>query len=66
MVVNIKIKKLEGIQTRPTASLPFYQYSACGLANHPDDCMLEPECMYNGLVYMTIANLEEIDRATSI
>lgn len=47
---------------RPTASLPLYQYSACGLANHPDIlCWSLSALFYNDLVGMFVASLMEIE-----
>lgn len=39
----------------PKALLPFCQGLACGLTKHPDHCMLEIECIYDGLVCMFFA-----------
>lgn len=57
------IYKLHGYPTsaRPTASLPFCQYSAGGLPDHPDHCMLMSEFFLIGQVDVYVARLVDID-----
>lgn len=38
-----------------------HPYSARGLTNPPDRCMVESDCIYNDIVHTFIANLVEIE-----
>lgn len=55
--------KLHGYPTsaRPTASLPFCQYLAGGLTDHPNHCMLMSEFFLIGQVDVYVASLVDID-----
>lgn len=64
MVRDVKVKpRWYQASTRCTRTvwLAFFKCLACGLTNHLAHCLLETECIYNGLVYMFVASLVEID-----
>lgn len=60
MVIQVTSKMVRDIEMKtnayPTAAWPMVSLPcpglACGLTNVPDHCILEPECIFNGLVHI--------------